>query len=99
MHKRMRLIGMADEGRDEHRFGTATEATDHRSATENIRELTEASKQLFEAGKQMTDNLTELSQRVEHATNVGSQVLKSPWLLAGGAVAAGVLILLISRKG
>lgn len=68
-----------------------------RSATDNLRELTEASKQLLEAGKQMTENLTELSGRVEHAKNVGSQVLKSPWLVAGGAVAAGLVVLLISR--
>lgn len=89
---------MAEQATDGHSSGTATEPAQHRSATENIRELTEASKQLLEAGKQMTESLSELSERVEHATDVGSQILKSPWLLAGGAFAAGVLILLISRR-
>jgi hypothetical protein len=68
-----------------------------RSASENIRELTEASKQLLAAGKQLTDNLTELSEHVEHAKNVSAEVLRSPWLIAMGAIAAGALVLLISR--
>lgn len=89
---------MADQATGGQSFGTATDPTQHRSATENIREFTEASKQLLEAGKQMTDNLSELSERVEHATDVGSKVLKSPWLLVGGAIAAGALMLLISRR-
>jgi hypothetical protein len=76
---------------------TETAPASEKSATDNIRELTEASKHLFEAGKQMTDNLSELSERVEHAKNASSQVLKSPWLVAAGAFAAGALILLISR--
>jgi hypothetical protein len=91
-------MGMADEATNGHSSGTASEPSQHRSATENIRELTEASKQLLQAGKQMSENLSELSERVEHAKNVGSQILKSPWLLAGGAVAAGALVLLMSRR-
>jgi hypothetical protein len=70
----------------------------NRSAADNIRELTDASKQLFEAGKQMTENLNELSGRVEHATNVASRIATSPWLLAGGAIAVGLLFILSSRK-
>jgi hypothetical protein len=89
---------MAAEEKDQHQSGTATETAERRSATDNIREITEASRQLFEAGKQMTDNLSELSRRVDSAAMAGSQVLKSPWLIAGGAVAAGALILLFSRK-
>lgn len=70
----------------------------HRSAADNVRELTDASKQLLEAGKQMTDNLSELSERVEHAKNAGSDLLKSPWLVVTGAIAAGLLILAVSRR-
>ena len=69
-----------------------------RSTTDNIRELTDASKQLFEAGKQMTESLSDISNRVEHASDVGSQVLRSPWLLAGSAFLAGLLVLAFSRK-
>jgi hypothetical protein len=76
----------------------AAEHVPHRSASENIRELTEASRQLLESGKQLTDNLSELSDRVEHAKNVSSQVLKSPWLLAGTAVAIGGLMLLFRHR-
>lgn len=89
---------MADEQKDQSGTSATTQTAEPRSATDNIRDITEASKQLFEAGKQMTDNLAELSRRVDHATNIGSEVLKSPWLIAGGAVAAGALILLFSRK-
>ena len=70
----------------------------HRSAAENIRQLTDASKQLFEAGKQMTESLSELSRRVEHASDVGYRVLTSPLLFAGAAVAAGVMVLVFARK-
>jgi ElaB/YqjD/DUF883 family membrane-anchored ribosome-binding protein len=70
----------------------------HSSAAENTRELTDASKQLLEAGQQVTENLSELSHRIEHAKNVSSEALKSPWLTAGAAIAVGALILLISRK-
>ncbi len=89
---------MADES---HRSDSSSESngTAHeRSAADNIRDLTAASKQLLEAGKQMTDNLGELSQRVEHASEIGSQVIKSPWLIVAGAIAAGALLLIFSRK-
>lgn len=89
---------MADQSTYEHASKAPDAADQQRSASDNLRELSEASKQLLEAGKQMTDNLSELSGRVEHAKNVGSQMLKSPWLVAGGAVAAGVLVLLMSRQ-
>ncbi|HWF46218.1 MAG TPA: hypothetical protein VG168_04365 [Bryobacteraceae bacterium] len=69
----------------------------NRSMTDNIRELTESSKQLLDAGKQVTDNLSELSQRVEHAGEVSTRVLKSPWMIAGAAIAAGALIVAFSR--
>jgi hypothetical protein len=68
------------------------------STVENLRELTAASKQLFEAGKQMTNNLTELSNRVEHVTSVGSNILKNPLFLAGAAVFVGVLFVAFSRR-
>jgi hypothetical protein len=69
----------------------------NRSMADNIRELTESSKQLLDAGKQLADNLSELSQRVEHASDVSARVLKSPWVIAGAAIAAGTLILAFSR--
>jgi len=75
-----------------------TTNTQERSATDNIRELSEASKQLFEAGKQLTDNLAELSDRVEHASEVGSNLLKSPWLIVGGSVLAGLLLITLAKK-
>ena len=81
-------------------FPNSTETTGRaRSATDNIRQMTEASKQLFEAGKQMTESLGELTERVEHATNVGSKGLRSPWLIAGLSVLAGTTIIMLSRKG
>jgi hypothetical protein len=88
---------MQDKGIPEHSGSASVEGSRHRSATENVRELTEASKQLLEAGKQMSDNLSELSNRVQHATDISSQVLRSPWFLAGAALAAGTLMLLIGR--
>lgn len=91
------LIGMVNES---HGSNPSNESngSSQRSTAENIRELTAASKQLLEAGRQMTDNLTELSQRVEHAGTIGSQILKSPWLVVGGTITAGILLLVFSRK-
>lgn len=88
---------MEDNATHEYSNGAATEDGGQRSASDNVRELTEASKQLLEAGKQMSENLSELSHRLEHAKNVSSQVLKSPWLLAGGAMALGALMLMTGR--
>lgn len=73
-------------------------AEQSRSAADNIRELTAASKQLLQAGKQMTDNLSELSERVEHASTMGAQILKSPWLIVAGALIAGTVMLVVARK-
>jgi hypothetical protein len=90
---------MTDEATHEHSsVTTAVEPAQNQSAADNIRELTDASKQLLEAGQRMTENLSELSHRLEHAKNVSSEMLRSPWLIAGAAFAAGALILLISRK-
>ncbi len=72
---------------------------DSRSLGDNINRLTESSKHLFEAGKQITENLNELTQRVERVSVRTSEIAKSPWLLAGMAVAAGALILTLSRRG
>jgi hypothetical protein len=88
---------MEDNAVQEYSRRAATEEGGQRSASDNVRELTEASKQLIQAGKQMSDNLSELSDRMEHAKNVTSQVLKSPWLLAGGAMALGALMLMTGR--
>ncbi len=87
---------MTDQPTHENASSTG-ENGQQRSASDNLRELADASSQLLEAGKQMTENLSELSGRVEHAKNVGSRALKSPWMLAGGAVAAGLVMLLVSR--
>ncbi len=63
----------------------------NRSATQNIRELAESSKQLFAAGEKLTENLTELEQKVEHATDLSYQISSRPWLVPVVAVAGGVL--------
>lgn len=68
-----------------------------RSATDNIKELTQASKDLLHAGEQIKQNLSELSDRAEHATNVGKQIATSPWFLSLSAIAAGILLLTFSR--
>lgn len=85
---------------DEIRSGSSSdgESDSSRSATENIRELRDASKELLRAGKQISENLGELSDRVEHAKTVGAQIATSPWLLAGGAIGAGLLFLIFSRQ-
>ena len=59
-----------------------------RSATDNIREVAQASETLLKAGKQLKDNLGELSDRVENATERTSKILKSPWFAL--TVAAGI---------
>lgn len=74
------------------------QSSENRSVADNIKQVTEASKQLLAAGKQMTENLSELSERVENATNLGSQIAKSPWFLVGGAIAAGLLLIVFSNK-
>jgi hypothetical protein len=63
-----------------------------RSATENIRELTDSSRQLFAAGEQLTSNLNELEQRVERALDWRSKLGDHALLLAGVALAASVLL-------
>lgn len=59
-----------------------------RSATDNVRELTEASKQLFAAGERLTSNLNELEQRVEHALDWKSRLGEHALLTAGLGIAA-----------
>ena len=94
----VRHLVMAEQS-DETPSVTSSESNGRaRSATDNLRQLTEASKQLFEAGKQITESLSQLSQRVEHASDVSSQVLTSPWLIAAGAVVAGTAIIMLSRR-
>jgi hypothetical protein len=70
----------------------ADDNTPNRSATENIRELTEASRQLFAAGEQLTSNLNELEQRVEYALDWRSRLGDHALLLAGVGLAASVLL-------
>lgn len=64
-----------------------------RSVTENIRDLTESTKELFVAGQKLTDNLNELEQRVERATDWHYQLSKNLWVIAGVAVAGGIVLL------
>lgn len=71
---------------------------DERSTTENIKDLANASKQLLDSGRQVKDNLGELSERIEHASDVGTQIFKSPWFLAGSAVLAGTLLITLGRR-
>ncbi len=89
---------MPDESNRSDSSPQSSSSSQDRSAVDNIRDLTAASKQLVEAGKQITENLTQLSQRAEHASDIGSQVLKSPWLLVAGALTAGTFLILLSRK-
>lgn len=57
-------------------------------------------KELFDAGKQIADDVDHLIQRVERASNLSSRLVKSPWVLVAGAVAAGAVLLRVSmRKG
>lgn len=89
---------MAAESNTQNASALPGQSPEHPSTTESLRQLSEAGTRLFEAGQEITENLTEISQRVDHATNVGSQILKSPWLIAGGAVLAGALILMVTRR-
>ena len=61
-----------------------------RSASDNIKELTQAGRQIFEAGQQLVRNLNELQQRVEHATDLKSQLTERPWLIALVALIGGI---------
>ncbi len=94
----IRHLVMPEQSHEGPAVGSAESNGRPRSATDNIRQLTEASKQLLDAGKQITESLSQLTQRVEHARDVSSQVLTSPWLLAAGAVIAGTLIIMLSRR-
>jgi hypothetical protein len=89
---------MSDQSNSQNTANSGNGGSQERSTADNIRELTQASKQLFEAGKQLTDNLSELSERVEHASEMGSNILTSPWLVAGAAIAAGVLLVVFARR-
>lgn len=89
---------MAQETTTEQTTNKPAENGEDRSIGENIRELTEASKQLLDAGKKMSDNLSELTDRVEHAKNLGSDLIKSPWLIVAASVIAGSILVAISRR-
>jgi hypothetical protein len=70
-------------------------SSDHsqsRSASDNVRELTEASKQLFAAGEQLTNNLTELESRVERALDWPSRIGEHALLVGGLGLACSVLL-------
>lgn len=62
----------------------------NRSASDNIKEVTQAGKQIFAAGQQLVKNLNELQRRVEHATDLRSQLSERPWLIAVLALAGGL---------
>ncbi len=91
----MRLTVVAQENTGERTSNTATE---DRSVTDNIKELTTASKELLDAGKKMADNLSEITEKVEHAKNVGSDALKSPWVLVAASIFVGVLLVTFSGR-
>ncbi len=63
-----------------------------RSATDNVRELTQASKQLFAAGERLTTNLTELEERVEHALDWRSKLGDHALLITGLGIAGFALL-------
>ncbi len=80
---------MAEETQNSGEQLTANAA--NRSASDNIKEVTQAGKQIFAAGQQLVNNLNELQQRVEHATDWRSQLSERPWLLALVALAGGIV--------
>ena len=63
-----------------------------RSATENIREVTEAGKQLFKAGEQLKTNLSELEEHVKHAFDWRSKLSEHGLLIAGIGLASFALM-------
>lgn len=78
--------------------GNSAAKAENRSATDNVRELTEASKQLFAAGEKLTSNLTELEDRVEHALDWRSRMGEHVLLVAGlGIATVGILWQLFRR--
>jgi len=89
---------MAEQSHETPALGSAESNGRTRSATDSIRQLTEASRQLLDAGKQITESLSELTQHVERATDVSSRVLTSPWLIGAGAVLAGTIVIMFSRR-
>jgi len=46
----------------------------------------------------MTENLSEMTQRVERVSNRTSEILTSPWLFAGVTIAAAILVLSFSKS-
>lgn len=78
--------------------GNSAAKSETRSATDNVRELTDASKQLFAAGEKLTSNLTELEERVEHALDWRSRLGAHALLVAGlGIASVGILWQLFRR--
>ncbi len=70
----------------------------NRSATDNVRELTQASKQLFAAGERLTSNLTELEQRVEHALDWRSRLGEHALLVTGLGIAGLALLWRVFKR-
>jgi hypothetical protein len=73
--------------------------TSTRSTADNVREVTEAAKQIYNAGEQLKQNLGELKEKAQHATDVQYQLRERPWLLPIVAISAGIVgWLIFSRK-
>jgi len=70
----------------------------HRSATENIREVTQASKQLFKAGKRLSSNLSELEEHVKHAFDWRSKLGEHGLLIAGLGLASFALMWRLAKR-
>jgi hypothetical protein len=80
-------MNMANE--NEHPEEPSGEDVAQRSASDNLKELTQAGKQLLEAGQHLLRNLNELQRRVD-ATNLKSQLAQRPWLIAVVALIGGI---------
>lgn len=65
---------------------------------DSITKLAEASKDLFAAGQQITSELNEITKRVERMSNLTSDTMRSPWLLAALAIAVGAMMIGFSKR-
>jgi hypothetical protein len=70
----------------------------NRSATDNIREVTQAGKELFNAGEKLTSNLSELEQHVKQAFDWRSKLGEHGLLFAGLGLAGFALMWRLAKR-
>jgi chromosomal replication initiation ATPase DnaA len=68
--------------------------TEHnqRSTTETVKDVTESGKQIFAAGERIMNDLNELEERVDRATDWRVQYDNHPALILGAAFVGGLLL-------